>query len=276
MLSILLRNIDVLRADTSRRRSFDGDMTFVLSQDLAIRIPNHQLVLTQSNITAPNTSAPELLINSNEDTNRTDMPLLGRPFLSSAYLFVDQSQFTIENANPNATEQVLVPGRPGTCFTPTAPAPKCPTQNPACVTGSPRDHQTSDTEDTYETSRTSISQAGMNAAINVPITFVFLAIIVVAYIRSYRKRPTQPAPTQKQRPKASLWPYFKAELSADAQPPHEMPLERNPAYVLAPYEVATKERRGEMRADHESSIRGLQSPSRAYISTRTGLPCRDV
>ncbi|KAL8753454.1 MAG: hypothetical protein Q9184_005415 [Pyrenodesmia sp. 2 TL-2023] len=257
-------------------------MSFVLSHDLAIRIPNHQLVLTQGNLTAPDTSARELLINTNEDSDRMDMPLLGRPFLSSAYLFVDQGQgqFAIGNANPNTTKQVLVPVAPGTCFTPTAP--RCSTDIPACVIGSPREdyRQSRETKDANETSRTFISQAGIRVAIYVPIMSVSLAIIIVAYIRSYRKRPTQQAPNRKkQGPQASLWPYLKPELSADAQPPHEMPLERNPAYVLAPYEVATKERRGEMRAEHESSIGELQSPGRVYFApkaSRMRLTCRDV
>ncbi|KAL8904564.1 MAG: hypothetical protein Q9207_003183 [Kuettlingeria erythrocarpa] len=295
MLSILHRNIDIFKADTNWPRSFDSDLTFILSQDLAIRIPSHQLVLTQGVVTAPDSSARELLINSNEDSDGADFPLLGHPFLSSAYLFVDQYQghFTIANANANAnaTEQVLVSGRSGTCFTPTRP--RCPTDNPACVTGSPpedppysllssmtRRHHTRDAEDTNASSGTYIGKAGISVAIYVPITSVSFAIIVVAYIRSYQKRPTQRAPNRKkQGPQYSLYPYFKPELSADAQPPHEMPLERNPAYVLAPYEVATKERRGEMRAEHESSIRSLQPPSRAHFApkaSRTRLTCRDV
>ncbi|KAL8927554.1 MAG: hypothetical protein Q9208_002359 [Pyrenodesmia sp. 3 TL-2023] len=298
------QNISPVGTNLQAQDVYDGDMTFVLSRGLTIRIPNHQLVLSQGNVIAPNTSARELLINSNQDTDRTDLPLLGRPFLSSAYLFVDQGlgRFTIANANPNARDQRLIPGHFDTCFpptpTPTANPPRCVTDVPpcgcradipACVTGSPhyappswlpssKPTQDSYTEYTSGNSGTSIAKAGLSAAISVPLVSVIIAIIIAAHIHFHRTRPTQPAPNRrKQGLQASLWPYFKPELSADAQPPHEMPLERNPAYVLAPYGVATKERRGEMRAEHESSIRGgLQPPSRAYFATRTGLTCRDV
>jgi len=90
-----------------------------------------------------NATTREILLNSLQDVNSNDMPLLGRTFLTSAYLYVnyDQSEFTLWQANPT-TDQNLVavgsgPSCPTTPVTPTTSAGSSPSTppNPSVPTG---------------------------------------------------------------------------------------------------------------------------------------------
>lgn len=105
--------------------SYDGDMTITISPGLDIRIPNHQLVSpdyhfnAEGSLTEPNSTVRELLFNSLQEANANDMPVLGRPFLASSYLFVDndRQEFTLWPGNPTATEEEIIPvGTTTTCI----------------------------------------------------------------------------------------------------------------------------------------------------------------
>ncbi|KAK4990703.1 hypothetical protein LTR66_006744 [Elasticomyces elasticus] len=81
---------------------------------LTIRIPNSQFVLPDMTITssgqiALNESVREVDIITMEGVGANDLPVLGRQFLTSAYLMVNQdaSMFTLWKANPTVNE-VLV------------------------------------------------------------------------------------------------------------------------------------------------------------------------
>lgn len=88
-----------------------------LSSGLQIRIPNHQLILPDYHISSQgeiivNGSDRVVLINSLQAINLYDMPQLGQPFLSSAYLLVneDTAQFTLWKSNPTTTRNLLAIG----------------------------------------------------------------------------------------------------------------------------------------------------------------------
>lgn len=79
-----------------------------------MRIPNDQLIapeltIDDSGSISANSSAPELLLNSIQQINANDLPLLGRQFLSSAYLMVNQDagKFTLWAANPTTHENLV-------------------------------------------------------------------------------------------------------------------------------------------------------------------------
>jgi hypothetical protein len=90
-------------------------MTIQFDSGLSVRIPNDQLVVPNLTINpqtgqlVANASEPELVINSIQQVNEGDLPQLGRQFLSSAYLMVNQDadEFTLWSANPTANEDLV-------------------------------------------------------------------------------------------------------------------------------------------------------------------------
>ncbi|KAL9090991.1 MAG: hypothetical protein Q9159_001617 [Coniocarpon cinnabarinum] len=109
---------------------FDGDMTVQLSGGLNPTISNSQLVLPDRSIdndtgevTVGNWSQSEVLINSFTEQNAYDQSILGRAFLSAAYLMVNQDAgtWTLWKANPT-DEEDLVP----VCNSTSTPAPAPP------------------------------------------------------------------------------------------------------------------------------------------------------
>jgi hypothetical protein len=90
-------------------------LSITLSSGLKVRIANDQLVIpdltidkTSGSILA-NASAPELVLNSMQQVNADDLPQLGRQFLSSAYVMVNQDagQFTLWAAKPTTEEDLV-------------------------------------------------------------------------------------------------------------------------------------------------------------------------
>lgn len=87
---------------------YAGGMTFKLQSGPTIRIPNHQLIVPNRYVdpsngeVKANVSQQNLVINTVQNINAKDLPKLGRQFLSSLYLMVneDQRQFTLWRSNP--------------------------------------------------------------------------------------------------------------------------------------------------------------------------------
>ena len=81
-------------------------------------VKNSQLILAdesidkQSGALVSNSSVVELLVNSLQEDNDNDLPKIGRPFLSGAYILVDldQNTFTLWAANPSGTEELVSMG----------------------------------------------------------------------------------------------------------------------------------------------------------------------
>ncbi|KAG9254075.1 aspartic peptidase domain-containing protein [Emericellopsis atlantica] len=94
---------------------YEGDLTIEIQSGPSIRIPNHQLVTPQKYIDedtrgwAANASKPNLLLNPIQDVNANDLPKLGRYFLSSAYVMLNQDagEFTLWSSNPTDVEDLV-------------------------------------------------------------------------------------------------------------------------------------------------------------------------
>ncbi|KAK2740554.1 hypothetical protein FQN57_006058 [Myotisia sp. PD_48] len=96
-------------------QKYTGDLSIQLSTGLSIRIPNDQFVvpdLTIDNDTGSliaNSTEMVLALNSLQAGNSDDMPILGRQFLSSAYVMLNHEarKFTLWTANPTLTEDLV-------------------------------------------------------------------------------------------------------------------------------------------------------------------------
>ncbi|GAB0137947.1 hypothetical protein EsDP_00006197 [Epichloe bromicola] len=93
---------------------YAGGMTFKLEGGLSVKIPNHQLVVPERKIDEEggrcvNASRPVIRINSLQSPTAMSLPVLGRYFLTGAYLMSNPSagRFTLWQANPTS-DQILV------------------------------------------------------------------------------------------------------------------------------------------------------------------------
>ncbi|RYP50188.1 hypothetical protein DL768_004244 [Monosporascus sp. mg162] len=93
---------------------YRGDMTINIRDGPAIRIRNSQLVVPERYIEedgqlVADYSRSNLVINSLQDINANDMGVLGRQFLSAAYVMVNQDtrKFTVWEANPTSVENLV-------------------------------------------------------------------------------------------------------------------------------------------------------------------------
>lgn len=102
--------------------SYTGDLTFTIASQLQIRIPNHQLVLPDYTINeqgqqeVTNSSLADILLYQLAGGDTGDFPILGQPFLTSAYLMVDydNSQFHLWQSNPSPKKELIAVG-PANC-----------------------------------------------------------------------------------------------------------------------------------------------------------------
>lgn len=216
--------------------SYDGDLTITLTSGFEVRIPNHQLVIpnyainNEGFIFEANSTTRELLINSLEGRRQNDMPLLGLPFLSSAYLLVDQDheEFTLWNYDPNLTEKRLVP------------------IGPNCSAGSGGAAGSATTDSAAPLPEASSGSRSLSAGSIVGIVLGSLAGLVVVFVLPflyYRRRKRlshEAAPAADSNPQVSSLLGFKPELHTQEPFRSELPLERHTGYTLQPYEMAAK------------------------------------
>ncbi|KAL6920518.1 hypothetical protein FSST1_004544 [Fusarium sambucinum] len=90
----------------SIRKQFKGDLTFYLESGLEIRVPNNQFVFPETEIDKDgsrvyNLTRQNILINNVEE----EAPILGRYFLTAAYLMVNQDAGTFTLWKANTTEE---------------------------------------------------------------------------------------------------------------------------------------------------------------------------
>lgn len=202
-------------------------------------VPDYS-VNAQGFLTIANSSSREILINSLQGVNKNDMPLLGRSFLSSAYLLVDQDhqQFTLWSANQKATEPNLIPIGPATCKPSSSIATPSPTSTASVSNGQSANKHNGETLDKGGIAGVVIgSLAG----------FVIVCLLLFRYLRRRHPHPQAPqtssqhtATPENDDPRDSSYLAFRPEMPSDSQPPQEMPLERDTAYAVAPYEVAAE------------------------------------
>ncbi|KAI1948347.1 hypothetical protein LOZ57_002698 [Ophidiomyces ophidiicola] len=102
--------------DNPESQIYTGDITITLNSEVAIRIPSDQLVvpdLTIDNMTGAlmaNASRMEVLLDPLiENGKKGTLPRIGRQFLSSAYVMVNQDagQFTLWSASPTARQDLV-------------------------------------------------------------------------------------------------------------------------------------------------------------------------
>lgn len=245
--------------------SYDGDLTFSLAPGLNIRIPNHQLVVPNyvysdsGELTIENgTTIREVVINSLQDVNKNDMPLLGRPFMTSAYLIVDQDHREFTLAQAKATNsQNYIPIGPPACHS------AAPLSTPASATST----RSSPTIPPSTTPSVSSRPDTPTAAIAGGTAGGIVAIIgcLVAWWTLRKRRQSRQRAMQQELEKARMS-NEKSENSQEAfgvapkpempsdythQPAAELPLERNPQYDLAPYEMPTQDKSGSPQAEYE-------------------------
>ncbi|KAL8876442.1 MAG: hypothetical protein Q9198_005363, partial [Flavoplaca austrocitrina] len=248
---------------------YDGDMTIKLLPGIEIRIPNHQLVVPdysldkQGLLRETNPSNRELLINSLQEINKNDLPLLGRPFFSSAYVLVDQEhkEFTVWQGNPTATEKKLVPIGP-TCTPSIVPTGLAPDSTSSAAAAP----QTPETSDGQNIGTGPI--AGIVIGCLAGLTIV--ALLLHRYFRHHQRRPSQPQPPAIQEKnndnRVSSYIAFKPEMPTDRQPPQEMPIEQNQPYVVGPYEMGAPP--GTVKLEQgrwDGAQRGDQTQERAEL-----------
>ena len=189
------------------------------------------------------TTVREVLINSLQDVNKNDMPILGRPFLTSAYLIVDidHRQFTVAPAKATDTQDIVAIGPPACSSaeqlsTPTAGIPAT-SQATALASTTP------DPKSTTAASRQDVPIAAIaGGACGGGVVAIALCLAAILALRRRRRRARERAIQESlENAKSGMGVHVleKGELASDHthQPPMELPLERDPQYRLAPFEM---------------------------------------
>lgn len=168
------------------------------------------------------------------------MPLLARSFLTSAYLLVDHDKqvFTLAKAKAT-TDQNLVAIAPATCkeVDATSTAISTTVSTTSSATSQPT-----------ETASSQGDRKGVIAGAAVGGTSVIaLCILGMVLFLRRRRQARQLTLSSIEKPKRDStsdtghsFGGYKPEMPSDHehQPRAELPLERNPSYQLAPYEMA--------------------------------------
>lgn len=166
------------------------------------------------------------------------MPLLARSFLTSAYLLVDRDKqvFTLANVKPT-TDQSLVAIAPSNCEE--ADAVSTAATSTSSATSKPT-----------ETSSPQSDHKGVIAGAVVGGTSgIALCILGIVLFLRRRRQAGQLALSPLEKPKSdsasdtgNILGGYKPEMPSDLehQPRAELPLDRNPSYQLAPYEMADR------------------------------------
>ena len=221
---------------------YTGNLTFSIYPGLDITIPNHQLVVPDFQINSEgqeypsNSSVVEVLINSLQAINLNDMPLFGLPFLSSAYLIVDndKQQFTLSQSRQSTSSNLVAIGPPA-C---TTPVPSPTSQPSPSILATPA--VTPTPKASSGTPKGAIAGAVVGGLVIIAICIGLLFIIrkrlvrrrVESLPRDEKQEHMIPAAvdssvyTTSELADKSV--YTTSELAADIQhtrPPHELPLD---------------------------------------------------
>ena len=220
-------------------RRYDGNLTFNIYPDLEITIPNHQLVVPDIEVNRGGqefvsnySTYAEVLINALEDQNAEEMPRFGMPFLSSAYLLVDNDhqQFTLWASQQSETSNLIELGPPA-CRP--SVAPSVPTSTP--IAPPPPSNLISSRPSTATIAGSVIG--GLAA----------ISLFSGAYLLQKRRRKRQQKREQALQALqagpvtdatySDNWAYNKAEMPSDQQPPQELPDFKGPGGAFAPHEL---------------------------------------
>jgi hypothetical protein len=220
-----------LTLDVSIPRFYDGSLTIRLSNGFETTIPNHELVVPYRDINAKGqpvilngAEQRVLLLNALRSPNDKDLPLLGIPFLSAAYLVVNNDQQKFYLAKPTRTNKRrrgdisdLVPLLPSSC-------------NSGFVSPMPTAHTTEAAEraPTASNSSSASAKTGNNmAAIGGGIGAAIAGVLLVAGGAFYfvRRRAVTAAKNIRQLPCAHK---DGEEVGGFGQPPAELSVRHPP------------------------------------------------
>ena len=234
----------IVRQSLNLRR-YDGNLTFSIYPDLEITIPNHQLVVPDIEINPEGQQVvsnysgyAEVLINSLQAINLNDMPRFGMPFLSSAYLLVDNDnqQFTLWASQQSETSNLTELGPPA-CRPPVTPSIPNSTATAPPPPPPPRPSSLTDNRPSKATIAGSV--IGGLAAIS-----LFCGAYLLQKRRRKRRQQEEQAlrggPAIDARYSDNLG-YYKAEMPSDRQPPQELALLKSPGYDFMPLELPPDE-----------------------------------
>ena len=202
---------------TSSYYSYDEELTLTVFPNLKIRVPVLWHSAPAQNY--PNETEWQLQEGDFSNVTKYDQILyLGRPFLSSIYLFVDNDSqtFALWEAQPNMTQDLVSVGLP-VCSS-LAASPSLPTV-PSTIPS-------------YGPSKGAIAGASVGGL------FAIVTIIgaIILLVRTHRRKQGQQSQANDGDQRSSRW-WAKAEMASDQHPPLEMPVSRDPGYSLAPYEL---------------------------------------
>lgn len=190
-----------------------------------------------------NGSTREILLNSLQDVNKDDMPLLGMPFLSSAYILVnnDEKKFTLWQSRPTQSQKLVAIGGPtSTCVIASSSANPTGTPSP-----SPSPSSTNTQAPPRKTTKSLI--VGVVVGITGAIAFVISAALLWRRQQLAIRKPKAPvmdeslASTHRGDPTEGLL-GWKPELQSDKHPPQEMPTVPDPHLMDSRqiYELSTR------------------------------------
>ncbi|KIN05183.1 hypothetical protein OIDMADRAFT_101942 [Oidiodendron maius Zn] len=170
---------------------YQGDLTFNIQSGPSIRIPNNQLVVSERSINQDsgaleaNSSARNLVINPVQSLNANDLPKLGRQFLSSAYIMMNQdaNQFTLWSSNPTSAVDLVAVSTNGTEVTDFC--------TDAATTPSSTPQET--TPPSSASGKKAALSAGPIAGIAIGAVAVVAIVAVAAFIFYRRRRDTAKA-----------------------------------------------------------------------------------
>ncbi|KAL9619503.1 MAG: hypothetical protein Q9160_005866 [Pyrenula sp. 1 TL-2023] len=168
---------------------YAGDLSFTLSSGLKVSIPNDQLVVPDISIAADgttvyNSSVREIMVNSLQEINSNDMPLLGHTFLSQVYMNVnyDLNIFSLWSARATGEEDLVSIG-PGGSLGCGKGAPA----RPGNVTMPP--DEPSGSNDNNDSKGSSSMSSGTKAGIAVgAIAGVAFLVAIFLTLRYYKRR----------------------------------------------------------------------------------------
>jgi len=181
-----------------------------------------------------NDSVREVLINSLTGANKNDLPLIGRSFLSSAYLLVDNDhrQFSLWQSNPTTNQSLVALGPSPCASSPPIVSSSASTSSIAAQSSAPPSTTGKPTAASQPASKGAIG--GIVVGVGALVLLVAMAIFVMrrrrARLRSIKTQELHGADNK----------HVPPEMGADQNPAQEMPLARHQPYALALYEMSTK------------------------------------
>ena len=251
----------IIAADTA----FTGDLIMTMSSGLQITIPNHELIKPYVVIDA---NGLEVIQNSTTERLTAFYSLgsgytcgvLGRAFLSSAYIMVDndQKQFTLWQGQPSQEQKLVAVGGPSVCSG--SALASTPTSSPAQATSSP------------STSSPSISKNDI-AGITVALISIIIGCIGIGFYLARRRTKQGECASISEDEKgnhSSLGSdasnFQKPELPSDLdhQPPQELALEQNPSNTMPPYEMTGNQGWASEMPEHKHPIVEMAGSERGF------------